>query len=99
MKRTFLILVAALFVLLACPSTHSEAALDSPVDTTPIVSSKPDSDGPVGVDDGDDDADDGDSDGLSGYRLKQGFTGGPSAGIDRTWVTVKLWWNLLFWYR
>ena len=98
MKRAFLIVVAALIVLLACPSTDSIAGPDTPYVTDPSVISRPDADGPVGVDDNDDD--DGDADDISGTKLKWNLgTSESVTGNDTHVFLLRFWWNLFLWYR
>jgi hypothetical protein len=91
-------LVAALIVLLACPSTDSIAGPPTISDIT--VSSKPSGDVPVGVDNNDESNDDGDADGVAGYTSKRGLGGTQlTNGYERQLEYVRLWWNLFFWIR
>jgi hypothetical protein len=95
-------MVAALFVLLACPST--DAIAGAPDVATPTIGSNPNTGGPpVGVDENDDDASGGDADGLSGFtsKSKLDLDGGSATSFayEGQWVALKLWWNLLIWYR
>ena len=96
MKRILLMLVAALIVLLACPSTDSIAGPPTTSDIT--VSSKPSGDTPVGVDGNDEN--DGDADGVAGYNSKRGLGGTQLAsGYEQQLEYLRLWWNLFFWIR
>ncbi len=98
MKRAFLLIVAALIVLLTCPSTDSFAGPDSPYITDPSVIAKPDADGPVGT--GDNDDDDGDADGVAGFKTKWDIGGAERvSGTITHVVLLRFWWNLFTWYR
>jgi len=102
MKRALLVLVAALVVLLAYPSTQSIAGSGGPGYTEPVVTSKDTGGGgaPLGVDSGSGDGSDGDADGLSGIDTKKTLKGTQlTYGAPQEWVLLRMWWNLYLWFR
>jgi hypothetical protein len=100
MKRALFVIVAALVVLLAYPSTQSIAALEGPGVTGPTVASSAPGGTPLGVDSGSGDGSDGDADGLSGIDSKKTLKGTQlTIEIEREWVLLRMWWNLFMWIR
>jgi hypothetical protein len=100
MKRALLVLVAALVVLLAYPSTQSNAGIGGPGYIEPSVTTTAPGGTPLGVDSGSGDGSDGDADGLSGIDPKKTLKGTQlTVNIDRGWVLLRTWWNLLIWIR
>jgi hypothetical protein len=96
MKRTIVILAAALIVLFACPSTDSMAG--PPAISEVIVGTAPSTgDNPAGVDGTDEN--DGDADGVAGFNSKRGFDGRQESSLEGELNYLKLWWNLFFWFR
>ena len=98
MKRAFLVIIAALLVCLSYPSTHTVSASSDNSTNIQIISTKGGSGGPML--DGEEGEDEGDADGVAGIKgkAKPGMGGVTSSGT-RVVVTVRTWWNLLFWFR
>ena len=103
MKRTILILIAALLVLLVYPSTHPIAKSLDPVDNGPIVITPYPGQQPIALTDSDDeDSDDGDADGLTGNRDRGTVPGGSDVatnGMSRLSMVFKMWWKYVIWVR
>jgi hypothetical protein len=103
MKRATLILIAALLVLLVCPSTHPFAKSLDPADSGPIVITPYPGQLPIAfTDSGDGDSDDGDADGITGNRERDTKPGGSAIvnpGMSRLTMVFKMWWKHVIWVR
>jgi hypothetical protein len=102
MKRTILILFAALLVLLVYPSTHPFAKSQDPVESGPIVVTPATGDLPPIVLSGSDDSDDGDADGVAGHRGGHARPDGSARSaqaLSNVVMTLKMWWKYVIWVR
>lgn len=98
MKRATCILVAALLVLLICPSTHlfaksyHQGDSDGPV----VIPPSSNDDQPIDFCDGDDD---GDADTITGFKGKKQNGAPPTMRPGGVIIIFKMWWNLVIWVR
>ena len=101
MKRTVLILIAALLVLLVYPSTHPFAkSLDRSNDGPTVITPYPGGP-PIALTDSDD-SDDGDADGVAGNPTRGDKPVGTSNGnvvTTQAFMVFKMWWKYVIWVR